>query len=293
MYFWGSSNYRENNPRSLYIRFDGERVLASMASLSVYYNSITVETSGKWSCLNLSLKKGQYGSGDFSTYSSYRPSSGFQVYRDNINIQVLPPNIPLGPSKDLECFHRQFCSLKASSKNTLRVNLTKMYYKQVGVSKWCCKVSKEKSTVIDLTEGQTKTIALKYVSITNTIASSEEMKRQFKDENPRNLTMMFSDGILYVGMAKLKETAFHSGKRWLYISSWKCVNTTMAVKTGSTDTRTRLDFFSYYSNAGPVTTIERRTNYVLLEVLQSRASIMLSPVAVLIVALIVFLGNSL
>ena len=168
-----------------------------------------------------------------------------------------------------------------------------MYYKQVGVSKWCCKVSKEKSTVIDLTEGQTKTIALKYVSITNTIASSEEMKRQFKDENPRNLTMMFSDGILYVGMAKLKETAFHSGKRWLYISSWKCVNTTMAVKTGSTDTRTRLDFFSYYSNAGPVTTIERRTNYVLLEVLQSRASIMLSPVAVLIVALIVFLGNSL
>ena len=91
---------------------------------------------------------------------------------------MLPPNIPLGPSKDLECFHRQFSSLKASSKNTLRVNLTKMYYKQVGVSKWCCKDAKEKSTVIDPTEGQTKTISLKYVSITNTIASSEEMKRR-------------------------------------------------------------------------------------------------------------------
>lgn len=289
VYLWASFNTHD---RSLYIRFDGERVTASMASLSVYYNSITVETSGKWSCLNWSLKKGQYGRGTFSTYTSYRESSGLQFYRDTIDIRVLAPNIPLGPSKDLECFHTQFPSVKASSNNRLRVNLTKMYYKKVGVSKWCCRDVKEESTVIDLTEGQTKTISLKYVSITNSIGASEEEKRRFKDENPRNLTMIFSSGVLYVGMAKLEETAYHTGKRWLYSSSWKCVNVTMEMNTGSTGTRTtRLDFFSYYSNAGPVTTIQRRTDYVLLEVQQSRACIMSSPVAVFIVALIVYLGN--
>ncbi len=287
LYLWASFNI---HGRSLYIRFDGERVTASMASLSVYYNSITVETSGKWSCLNWSLKKGQSGTGTFSTYTSYRDSSGLQIYRDTIDIKVLPSNIPLGPSKDLECFHSQFPSLKASSNNRLRVNLTKMYYKKVGVSKWCCRDVKENSSVVELTEGQTKTISLKYVSITNSIGASEEEKRRFKDENPRNLTMIFSSGILHVGMAKLEETSYHTGKRWLYSSSWKCVNVTMEMKTRSTDQSTRLDFFSYYSNAGPVTTIQRRTDYVLLEVLQSRACIMSSPIAVFIVAFIIYLN---
>ena len=171
-----------------------------------------------------------------------------------------------------------------------------MYYKQIRISKWCCKDVKEESTVIDFTEGKTKIISLKYVSITDTTGASKEMKRQFKDENPRNLTMMFSNGVLYTGMTKLKENAYHTGKpqwQWLYSSSWECVNITMATKTRSVDTRIRLDFFSYYSNAGPVTTIEKRTDYVLLEVLQSHAQLLLSSVAVLIIALIAVLGNTL
>lgn len=255
-----------------------------MASYSVFYNSITVSTSRTWSCLNWSLKKGQYGYGDFPSYSSYRRSSGFKYYTDRVDIRVLPDNIPLGPSKDLECFDKQFPLLKTFSKNRLRVNLTKMYYKRIGTSKWCCKDVKEESTVIDLTEGKTKIILLKYVSITDTIGASKEMKRRFKDENPRNLTMMFSNGMLYAGMAKLNENAYHTGKpqwQWLYSSSWECVNITMATKTRSVDTRSRLDFFSYYSNAGPVTTIEKRTDYVLLEILQSHAKLLSSSVAVL------------
>ena len=296
VYFWTSFNSYAN-PRTLYIRFDGERVLASMARHSAFYNSVLVTTSRKWSCLNWSLKKGQrVWRADFSTYSYYRRSSGFKYYRDMVDIRVLPDNIPLGPSKDLECFDKQFPSLKTSSKNRLRVNLTKMYYKQIGMSKWCCKDVKEESTVIDLTEGQTKTASLKYVSITDTIATSQQreaMKRRFKDENPRNLTMMFSNGILYVGMAKLKEKAYHTGKQWMYDSSWECINVTMATKTGNTDTGSRLNYFSYYSNAGPVTTIEKRTDYVLLEVLKSHAGVLSSYVAVVISALFAVLGNSL
>ena len=125
VYFWTSFN-SEANPRTLYIRSDCERVLASMASYSVFYNSITVTTSRTWSCLNWSLKKGQYSYGDFSSYSSYRRSSGFKYYTDRVDIRVLPDNIPLGLSKDLECFDKQFPLLKTSSKKRLRVNLTLM-----------------------------------------------------------------------------------------------------------------------------------------------------------------------
>lgn len=85
VYFWTSFN-SEANPRTLYIRFDGERVLASMASYSVFHNSITVSTSRTWSCLNWSLKKGQYGYRDFPSYSSYRRSSGFKYYTDRVDI---------------------------------------------------------------------------------------------------------------------------------------------------------------------------------------------------------------
>lgn len=292
IYFWTSFN-REANPRTFYIRFDGEQVLASIASYSVFYNSITVTTSRKWSCLHWSLNKGQYGYGDFSSYSNYRRSSGFEFYTDKVDIRVLPDNIPLGPSKDLECFDKQFPSLKTATKNRLRVNITKMFYKKIGISKWCCKDVKEESTVIDLTEGQPKIISLKYVSITDKIGASKELKRRFRDENPRNLTMMFSNGILYAGMAKLKETAYHTGKQWFYDSSWECVNITIATKGRSVDTASRLDFFSYYSNAGPVTTIQRRTDYVLLDVQSSHAELLSSSVTVFMIGLIAGLRNTL
>ena len=292
IYFWTSFN-REANPRTLYILFDGEQVLASIASYSVFYNSITVTTSRKWSCLHWSLNKGQYGYGDFSSYSNYRRSSGFEFYTDKVDIRVLPDNIPLGPSKDLECFDEQFPSLKTATKNRLRVNITKMFYKKIGISKWCCKDVKEESTVIDLTEGQPKIISLKYVSITDKIGASKELKRRFRDENPRNLTMMFSNGILYTGMAKLKETAYHTGKQWFYDSSWECVNITIATKGRSVDTASRLDFFSYYSNAGPVTTIQRRTDYVLLDVQSSHAELLSSSVTVFMIGLIAGLRNTL
>lgn len=55
IYFWTSFN-NEANPRTLYIRFDGEQVLASIASYSVLDNSITVTTSRKWSCLHWSIR---------------------------------------------------------------------------------------------------------------------------------------------------------------------------------------------------------------------------------------------
>ena len=45
------------------------------------------------------------------------------------------------------------------------------------------------------------------------------MKSVFRDENPRNLTLLFHGGILYAGMAKLEESAYHTGKYWLYDSS--------------------------------------------------------------------------
>lgn len=240
------------------------------------------------------MNKGQYGYGDFSSYSNYRRSSGFEFYTDKVDIRVLPDNIPLGPSKDLECFDKQFPSLKTATKNRLRVNITKMFYKKIGISKWCCKDVKEESTVIDLTEGQPKIISLKYVSITDKIGASKELKRRFiRDENPRNLTMMFSNGILYAGMAKLKETAYHTGKQWFYDSSWECVNITIATKGRSVDTASRLDFFSYYSNAGPVTTIQRRTDYVLLDVQSSHAELLSSSVTVFMIGLIAGLRNTL
>ena len=105
--------------------------------------------------------------------------------------------------------------------------------------------------------------------------------------------MMFSKGILYAGMAKLKETAYHTGKQWLYDSSWECVNITIAANGRSVDTARRLDFFSYYSNAGPVTTIQKRTDYVLLEVQSSHAELLSSSVTVLIIGLIEVLRNTL
>ena len=189
-------------------------------------------------------------------------------------------------------FRQTVPSLKTSIKNRLLVNITKMFYKKIGISKWCCKDVKEESTVIDLTEGQPKIIPLKYVSITDKIGAPKELKRRFRDENPRNLSMMFSNGILYAGMAKLEGTAYHTGKQWLYDFSWECVNITLATKSRSVDT-SRLNFFSYYSNAGPVTTIQRRTDYVLLEVQSSHAELLLSSVTVLITGLIEIMRNTL
>ena len=281
-----------SDPRALYVHFDGIRVLATIASHSVWYNSILVETSHEWSCVKRSLKKGHFSYEDFSTYSSYRESSGFRVYTDWVEIRVLTDDVPLGPSKDLECFGKQFPLLKRTSKTGgVRVNLTKMYFKQVGVSKWCCRDVEEESTVIDLKEGLPKTVSLKYVSITDSIVTDgrDEMKSVFRDENPRNLTLLFHGGILYAGMAKLEESAYHTGKYWLYDSSWKCVNITVATKITGPYTRRRLDFFSYYSNAGPVTTIQKRTDYVFLKVIgmKSRAGLVTSSIAVLIAALAV------
>lgn len=51
----------------------------------------------------------------------------------------------------------------------------------------------------------------------------------------------------------------------------------------------KIGLFSYYSNAGPVTTIQKRTDYVFLEVIgmKSRAGLVTSSIAVLIAALAV------
>lgn len=282
------------NPRTLYIHFNGERVLASMAS---YHDQVTymrdlVETTHKWSCINWSLKKGQSDSKTFSTYHSIS-SSRSELYFDRVEIDVLPGNVPLGPSKDLECFEKQFPSVhKASSKQRLRVNITKMFYKQVGVSRWCCRDTKEKSIIVNLVEGQKKVISLKYLSIINSIATSEQMKIVFKDENPRNLTMILSNGMLHVGMARLKETAFYDSYsyRWMYDSSWACVNITVAIDSIRRNTTQRLDFSMYYVFARTASSIQKRKDYVLMEI--SRAGVMSSSATILIASsLVTVLGK--
>ena len=100
MYLRAYSN-SYSDPRALYVHFDGIRVLATIASHFVWYNSILVETSHEWSSVRRSLRKGNFSYEDFSTYSSYREASRFRVYTDWVEIRVLTNDVPLDRSKDL------------------------------------------------------------------------------------------------------------------------------------------------------------------------------------------------
>jgi len=251
-------SYADLNPRYLLLHFDGIYVKAAMASYRRFYDSVAVETTIDWSCLNLNLshEKGGFGSGRFSDNGDYR-NGKFSYLYDIIDISVIASSIPLSDEPDSECYDNQFQTLMVSPESeswTLHLNITQRYYTSIGYS--YSGDFKIRDHLLTISNGEQQIIKLSY----------SPQSSKFKDRNPRNLTIRNDAGELMIGMGKLMETEIkYSTNPWSYKAEWTCNNSSLMYQPGMKESP-KLMFYKYYHNAGPATTIKIREEYLLFDV---------------------------
>ena len=177
-----AASYSKFNPRELYVRNNNGRIERAMASMRYFYNSVLVESTTEWDCLNNSTVI----SNEFSSYGTYRHG---EIYfdHDRFDLEVVDDEELHDPDQDIQCFNKIKPNEEGTkdSKDTISVKL--------GITQkadqW---ESVKENLTVSLAQGEKKTIQTNY---------STHAVEDFGNHNPRNLTLFFSGDYLYVAMA--------------------------------------------------------------------------------------------
>jgi len=228
-----AKGYSKFNPRELFLHNNGGTVMAAMGVMVYYYNSVLVESSTTWLCWNTTLAPGGFDLETFSTRQDYRHGE-FTFLRDNVEISRVRDDEIVGEEQDKQCWDMLGVETNGETSKLVSVNITHLRITSSNAGSWT--TVKENKTVI-LQEGVKKVLQFEY---------SSHIDTWFEDHNPRNLTLLFKDSLVYAAMAGQITSATYDSynHRWIYRDSWKCNETSLVIPVGKSETF-QLPFFQH------------------------------------------------
>ena len=204
--------YSKFNPRELFLTNDNGNVKASMGLMDFFYNSVLVESKIDWTCWNSSLNSDSSASVIFSTNGEYRHEK-FSYLRDRVEIMRLSNDVLLGDEQDKQCFEMMFPEMKNAnamkSAKTLFLNISHLHTVSNTGGSW---TTVKQNQTVTIQDGVKQVMEFTYYP---------RNEAEYGDHNPRNLTILYQNSQVYLGMARQKEYDFY-WNHWTHEVSFLC-----------------------------------------------------------------------